>query len=137
MVPFYAPPGLDMLGDLSFMHYFRVLQEPKVRGAIFNTLTVATIAASLTMALSVAAAWVIVRARHRARSALDALVFVPHALPGVIIGISIMLVFIQPPLSQFGLFGTTGLVAVGLTVCLHFLWQPDHGRRDHAIASRP
>jgi len=116
MVPFYAPPGLDMLGDLSFMHYFRVLQEPKVRGAIFNTLTVATIAASLTMALSVAAAWVIVRARHRARSALDALVFVPHALPGVIIGISIMLVFIQPPLSQFGLFGTTGLVAVGLTV---------------------
>jgi len=116
MVPFYAPPGLDMLGDLSFVHYFRVLQEPKVRGAILNTLAVATIAASLTMALSVAAAWVIVRSRHRARSALDALVFVPHALPGVIIGISIMLVFIQPPLSQFGLFGTAGLVAVGLTV---------------------
>ena len=116
LVPFYSPPGLDMLGDLSLVHYFKVLQEPNVRGAILNTLVVATIAASLTMALSLAVAWVIVRTRHRARSALDALVFVPHALPGVIIGISIMLVFIQPPLSQFGLFGTSGLVAVGLTV---------------------
>ncbi len=116
MVPFYAPPSFDMLGDFSLAHYFRVLQEPNVRRAIGNTLVVATIAASLTMALSLAVAWVIVRTRHRARSALDALVFVPHALPGVIIGISIMLVFIQPPMSQLGLFGTTGLVAVGLTV---------------------
>src|SRR5712691_5782786 len=64
LVPFYAPPSIDMLGDLSLAHYFTVLQEPNVRRAIGNTLVVATIAATLTMALSLAVAWVIVRTRQ-------------------------------------------------------------------------
>ena len=116
LLPYYAPPAFDMIEDLSFSHYATVLGDPTVRKAVVNSIIVAALAAGITMTLALAVAWVVVRSRRRIAGLIDVLIFLPHALPGVIIGIALMLVFVQPPLGQLGLFGTAGVIALGMTV---------------------
>ena len=72
--------------------------------------------ATITMTLALSVAWVVVRSRRRLAGLIDILMFLPHALPGVIIGIALMLVFVQPPLGQLGLFGSSLVISFGLTV---------------------
>ena len=116
LLPYYAPPALDMLEDLSFAHYGAVLGDPTVRKAIVNSLILAAMSATITMTLALSVAWVVVRSRRRLAGLIDILMFLPHALPGVIIGIALMLVFVQPPLGQLGLFGSSLVISFGLTV---------------------
>jgi ABC-type Fe3+ transport system permease subunit len=50
------------------------------------------------MLLSLIASWVIVRGAHR-KPLWDSVLFLPHALPGVVIGIAFIFLFVQPPLA--------------------------------------
>ncbi len=116
LLPIYMNPSWDLLPDLSFMHYRAVLNESGIGAATWNTLVVGVTAATMTMVLSLLCAWLISRRAHSGKAFLDVVTFLPHSLPGVIIGIALMFVFIQPPLSHLGLFGSTWLIALGLTI---------------------
>jgi len=50
--------------------------------------------------------------RSRARVGLDFLAFLPHAMPGVIIGISILLIYLYVPIP---IYGTLWIIVVALT----------------------
>ncbi len=116
LLPVYMPPSWELLPDLTLEHYREVLFDGDVLDATFNTLAVALGAATLTMLLSLIVAWIIIRKRFRGRSLLDAVTFLPHALPGVIIAIAFMFLYLQPPLNQLRLYGTVWIIMLGLTV---------------------
>jgi len=116
LLPIYMNPSWDLLPDLSFMHYRAVLNESGIGAATWNTVVVGVTAATMTMVLSLLCAWLISRRAHGGKAFLDVVTFLPHSLPGVIIGIALMFVFIQPPLSHLSLFGSTWLIALGLTI---------------------
>ena len=44
-------------------------------------------------------AWVIVRSKFKGRAVLDGLTFLPHAIPGVTIGIALIYLYLNPPLN--------------------------------------
>ena len=116
LLPVYMPPSWELLPDLTLEHYREVLSDGDVLDATFNTLAVALGAATLTMLLSLIVAWVVIRKRFRGRSLLDAVTFLPHALPGVIVAIAFMFLYLQPPLNELGLYGTVWIIMLGLTV---------------------
>jgi iron(III) transport system permease protein len=54
------------------------------------------------MTIAVFASWLLVRSGSKARFALDVLTFAPHAFPGVIIGLSVALLYLTLPLPVYG-----------------------------------
>lgn len=113
---FYVPPSLEALRAISFRNYGEVFVQAEVLRAVGNTVIVGLAAATLTMLLSLVLAWAIVRGKFKGRFMLDGLTFVPHAIPGVVIGIALIYMYLQPPLSYVPIYGTVWLVALGLSV---------------------
>lgn len=116
LVRFYVPPSLEALERVSLANYATVFADPRLRDAVIHTLIVAAAAATLTMALALVVAWAVVRGRIRGRAALDGLTFAPHAIPGVIIGLALVYLFAQPPLSVVPVYGTVWIIVLGLAV---------------------
>lgn len=113
---FYVPPSWKALSSLTLEHYRYLFTEPDIVQATVNTVSIGLGAATLTMTLSLIVAWVIIRKHFRGRGLLDGVCFLPHSLPGVIIGIAFIFLYLQPPLSYLGLYGTTWILMLGLTV---------------------
>lgn len=113
---FYVQPSRQALAKITLDNFWRVLGEESIVHAAVNTLAVAAGTATLTMFLSLIAAWVITRKAFKGRSVVDALMFLPHALPGVVIGVAFIFLYLQPPLSYLQLYGTVSIVILALTV---------------------
>jgi iron(III) transport system permease protein len=113
---FYMQPSWRAFSKLTLDNFWLVLSEESVFHATVNTLAVAGGTATLTMLLSLVVAWVVIRKSFMGRSVVDALMFLPHALPGVIIGIAFIFLYLQPPLSYLQLYGTVTIVILALTV---------------------
>lgn len=81
--------------------YSQLFEAGAFRDAAFNSLFVASVAALVTLVLGTAAAYGIGRSSSRWRGPLALLFFLPITLPGLFIGISLLVFFsrIQLPLS--------------------------------------
>ena len=113
--------SLQALWRASLANYRAVLNARELGAALLNTLGLSFGTATLTMLLSLIASWVIVRGRFKGKTALDSVLFLPHALPGVVIGIAFIFLFVQPPLGYLNLYGTLSLMILALTVgCIPF-----------------
>ena len=116
LVRFYISPSWKALSRLTLENYWNVFSEEQILHATFNTILVGVGAATLTMILSLVVAWVVIRMRFKGRILLDGLTFLPHALPGVVVGIAFIFLYIQPPLNQLQLYGTVWIIMMGLSV---------------------
>ena len=116
LLPIPMAPRWDLIDQLSLANYREVLGEPKNVAATLNTVWVALGTATLTMVLSLDVAWVIVRQRVKGAGVLDALSFLPNAIPGVIVGISLIFLFSMPVLRELKLYGTLTSIVLGLAI---------------------
>jgi iron(III) transport system permease protein len=110
--PFYAVPSADSLKDITADAYSRIFTTPSISDVWVNTGILGFGTALAAMALGLLTAWVLVRTRSRLRVVLEMLAFLPQALPGVIIGVSVLLLYLLLPLN---LYGTIWIIIIGLT----------------------
>jgi len=47
---------------------------------------------------------------------LDTVTFLPHALPGVVIGVTLIIFCMTPPFNELHLYGTLAIVVIGMTI---------------------
>jgi iron(III) transport system permease protein len=87
-----------------------LLRQPMTRRAYVNSLGLAFGAAALLMAVSLPLAWLIARRPSRATRAVDALVDLPYALPGVVLSIACILAFLDLPFTDRTLYGTIWII---------------------------
>jgi iron(III) transport system permease protein len=101
-------------GNLTLRHYATVLLEvPKVRRAIGNSLLLAAGAATTITAFSAAFAYLKERARLPGMGALELLLSVPYAVPGTIVALAMILAWVRPvPLIHLRLYDTLGILFV-------------------------
>jgi iron(III) transport system permease protein len=116
LVRFYVVPSWSALAQVTLKNYWEVLAEDQIMRAVVNTLTVGVATATLTMILALIVAWVIVRSPFKGRTLVDGLTFLPHAIPGVIIGIALIFLYLNPPLSYIPIYGTVWIIVLGLSV---------------------
>jgi iron(III) transport system permease protein len=109
--PFYAVPSPESIDRITFDAYQRMVASDTIVKAMWNTVLVGTATAIGALTLGFLVGWILVRTRSRLRLPLDMLAFIPHALPGVIIGLSVLLLYLLLPLP---LYGTIWLIAIGL-----------------------
>ena len=114
--PFYAMPSPEAFARITFKAYSDLAANPTVRQALVNTVILGLTVGTLTMILGTLVAWILVRTRSRFRVVLDILAFLPHAMPGVIIGISILLLYLLlDPILPLPLYGTLWIIVIALS----------------------
>ena len=114
LLPIYQPPSMEALAQTNWNNYRLVFSEPGVLRTAWNTVVVTMVTATVTVALALSVSWLVVRTKLKGRFALDGLTFASHAVPGVVVALSFILVYLQPPFRYLGLYGTLWIVSLAL-----------------------
>lgn len=93
--------------NLTLAHFTAIASGGDGASALLTSLGLAAATAVLTGALGFLAAWVVVKTRTPGRVALDALTLLPHAMPGMVIGVGLILAWNLPiwPVTPYNTWG--------------------------------
>src|SRR6476659_8656480 len=90
LMPFQVPPSFAAAKMATLANHREFFSNPFIEAATINSIVVALVAATAVAALSLATAWVSSRTRAPGRRAIDALAFLPLAMPGVLIATALV-----------------------------------------------
>jgi iron(III) transport system permease protein len=116
LLPSYRVPSMEALSLVSLVNYAQIFAMPKIGPVVWNTLLLMVISATATMLIALFVSWVIVRTQLTGRGALDAVVFFPHAVPGIVIALALMMAYLSPPLKYLGIYGTLWILGMGFVI---------------------
>ncbi|TAJ79369.1 ABC transporter permease subunit, partial [bacterium] len=111
LTPYFAPPSLEMMRQLSLIHFYNMDWELVRRGAL-NTAKLVLVVPLLVLLFSFSISWLVVRSRSRARYALEFCAFLPQALPEVILAIGALLLSLFVLRGFVPLYGSVWLIAI-------------------------
>jgi iron(III) transport system permease protein len=111
LTPYFVPPSVAMLRQLSFRQFYTMDWELVLRGLI-NTAILAAIVPLVVLLLGFSISWLIVRSQSRMRYALEFGAFLPHALPEVILAIGALLLSLFVLGTTIPLYGSVWLIAI-------------------------
>ena len=106
---FYSVPSAEAIDRVSLEPYRSLLDHPAIGRALVNSVVLAIAAATTVVAMSTVVAWIVARSHSSARSLLDVLATSPVAIPGVVLGLALMVFHLEAPV---GLYGTLGILYV-------------------------
>lgn len=100
--------------SITLDHYrFVLLEQDTIRRAFVNSLWLAGVTALVSAAVSVPLAYFAVVRKQRLARLADLLADAPYAVPGIVLSIAVILVFLRPlPLLGISLYGTAGIILV-------------------------
>jgi iron(III) transport system permease protein len=99
---FYSSPSLDGLSSMTLDQYASTLQSEQTLRAFKNSLVLGVGSATAVMLCMAVAAWVVVRTKTRGRWLIDALAFLPIAIPGLVLGVALLFVYLRIPIPVYG-----------------------------------
>ncbi|HKP66894.1 MAG TPA: iron ABC transporter permease [Casimicrobiaceae bacterium] len=106
---FYAAPSVDALHTLTFAAYRSVLGYPSIARATVNSIVLAVLAATLIMVVTSVICWIVIKSNARGRAALDIASSLPVALPGIVLGLALMIFYLY---IDVGIYGTLWILLV-------------------------
>ena len=112
--PSYTQPSWEHLSKLSLVHFRRLLEEPGILPAVWNTLVITITTATVCVLLSFFVSWLVVRTQIRGRMILDGLTFLAHSIPGIVIALAFIFVYLQEPFRSLHLYGTVWIISLAL-----------------------
>lgn len=119
LTPYLAPVSLEMLGKLSLAQHDALLTNRRIGQAAWNSVWVSVLSATLVTALALLVSWTVLRSRARGRGLIDTLSFMPLAIPGTMIGMALIYVYLT--LSFVPVYGTAWILVIAyVTVYLSF-----------------
>jgi iron(III) transport system permease protein len=105
----------NISSPFTLAHWQDVLSDPIFFLALKNSLLIATITAGIGVVLYSIVAYVLVSRRAVMAPVLEAFCWLPHILPGILLGLGILWLFLATPL-RFVFYGTTWGIALALMV---------------------
>jgi iron(III) transport system permease protein len=111
--------GLAFWRNLTLHNYSFVLFEYDVtQRAILNSLLLATLAATLAVALGTIISWIDLRTRTVGRRLLDYAALIPLGLPGIVMAVALIQFWLAMPIALYGTLAILLLAYVGRYVPL-------------------
>lgn len=114
LLPVYQAPSAGALSNVTLQNYVDLWSRPGIVNAATNTLFLGALAATATMVLAFLVAWLVVRQQVKGGVGLDALAFIPHAIPTVAVAIALVAFYLSPTMRWTHLYGTVFLMALAL-----------------------
>jgi iron(III) transport system permease protein len=115
LLSYFQPPSLAALRQVSLKNFYGLPWDLMFAGAQ-NTLLLMLAVPTLTLILCLAISWVILRSDLRWRVVFDALAFLPHAVPSIILAIAAVFVALFLLRDFLPLYGTLSILILVYTV---------------------
>lgn len=118
-LPFLQSPSLAAFQMMTVDHYVQLWKTPLIGRVMMNTVYMVVITSTLTVVISFLVSLVIVRSKFWGRKILDQLAFMPHAIPGIVMGLAFLWVFLQGTKYGINLYG--GIWAISIAFAVGFM----------------
>jgi iron(III) transport system permease protein len=115
-LPYLQVPSARALQSFSWINYQKILNTDLIGVVVRNTLVMTAVAATLTVVLSFLISVVVVRSKFWGRKLLDQIAFMPHAIPGMVMGLALLWVFLKIDVFGLPIFGTIWSMAIAFTI---------------------
>jgi iron(III) transport system permease protein len=99
---FYTVPSWESIRGSSLDNYREVLDTRSAVRSIRNSFILALSAPTVVMFLTAVASWIVVRTKVRGRWIVDNLTFIPIAIPGLVLGVALLFVYLRSPVPVYG-----------------------------------
>src|SRR3954465_5100755 len=138
---FYSVPAMEAFSRLTLDPYRTILEHPSLMRAVWNSLLLAIGSAPLTMLVTSVICWIVVKTKLPGRWILDNIASLPMVFPGIVLGLSIMILYLYLPI---GVYGTIWIMLIayiprfmpyGLRYNPPSMLKTQRGREDSAARS--
>ena len=99
---FYSVPSLAAIQRMTLEPYRTVLEHPGLWRSVWNSLLLALGCATLIMLVTSVICWIVVKTRLPGRWLLDNIASLPMVFPGIVLGLSIMILYLYMPVGVYG-----------------------------------
>jgi iron(III) transport system permease protein len=100
---YYSVPSIAALQNLTLEPYRTILNHPTFARALVNSLLLCVGAATIVMLVTAVICWIVVKTKIPGRWLLDNLASLPIVFPGLVLGLSIMVFYLN---FDIGIYGT-------------------------------
>ena len=118
-LPYLQTPSQAAFRAMSLVNYHDIFAEPSIGIVIRNTIYLVVITSTMTVAASFAISLVVVRSRFGGRLILDQMAFMPHAIPGIVMGLAFLWLFLQGMKVGIDIHG--GVLAMSIAFTVSFI----------------
>jgi iron(III) transport system permease protein len=99
---FYSVPSLEAVQRMTLEPYRTILEHPSLWRSVWNSLLLALGCATLIMLVTSVICWIVVKTRLPGRWLLDNIASLPMVFPGIVLGLSIMILYLYVPVGVYG-----------------------------------
>jgi len=111
LLPLVKPPSFAVIQEFTFKNYAHIFTYSRFGLVLWNTVVMVFFAATGVTVLSFLISMVVVRSKYLGRRTLDMLAFIPHIIPGIVLALAFLWVFLI-----FGVFGGVWTATVAFIV---------------------
>jgi iron(III) transport system permease protein len=101
-IPYYGVPSVELMEKMTWANYKYILNYPLAATAFKNSFYLSVGSATLVMLLTSVIAWITVKTKLPGRAFLDSMAFIPIAMPGIVLGVSLIWVYLTLPIPIYG-----------------------------------
>jgi iron(III) transport system permease protein len=101
-IPYYGVPSKELMQKMTWANYQYIINYPLAWTAFKNSFYLSVGSATLVMLLTSVISWITVKTKLPGRSFLDTMTFVPIAMPGIVLGVSLIWVYLTLPIPIYG-----------------------------------
>jgi iron(III) transport system permease protein len=102
VIPYYGVPSRELMAKMTLANFHYILNYPLALTAFKNSFYLSVGSATLVMMLTSIIAWITVKTKLPGRALLDNMTFVPIAMPGIVLGVSLIWVYLTLPIPIYG-----------------------------------
>ena len=99
---FYSVPSMEAIQRMTLEPYRTVFSHPGLWRSVWNSLLLAVGCATLIMLVTSVICWIVVKTRLPGRWLLDNIASLPMVFPGIVLGLSIMILYLYFPIGVYG-----------------------------------
>jgi iron(III) transport system permease protein len=101
-IPYYGVPSRELMAKMTWANFDYILNYPLALTAFKNSFYLSVGSATLVMLLTSIIAWITVKTKLPGRALLDNMTFIPIAMPGIVLGVSLIWVYLTLPIPIYG-----------------------------------
>jgi iron(III) transport system permease protein len=99
---FYSVPSMEALKNLTLDPYRFVFSYPNLTRSVWNSLVLSFGSATLIMLITSVICWIVVKTKLPGRWLLDNLASLPMVFPGLVLGLSLMIFYLNVDIGVYG-----------------------------------
>ena len=115
-LPYLQVPSVAAFKMMTLEHYIDLFNTELIGTVMNNTVVMVVVSSTMTVIISFLVSLIVVRSRFWGRKVLDQLAFVPHAIPGIVMGLAFFWVFLQVDNAGIPIHGGTIAISIAFTV---------------------